>query len=382
MVNENKMTEIALIEDIEKLLVPIGGEDPAGADLRYEGTYDKIQDARREDDPRLEQGIWKTKLKQADWGLVREVAVGALETKTKDLQIAAWLMEAWIQKKGFAGLHCGLTLMHELCQRFWGDLYPKMEADNLEFRSSSFNWINEKLPLRLKLIPITRQDSPDAQAYTFVDWENACRQENLEKRDKSVKVGNQNNSLTTAKILTSAGLTSVSFFKALADDLSASIRLSEELILFLDEKCGKESPSLEQFKKIQVSIQQLVNEIGPKNMQEPIAVTQETAQKTSSPQEAKVAGDVRQSLPAGGDTARVFSASVNIQSRAEAYRQLAAAADFLMKTEPHSPTPYLVNRAVAWGNKTLPEVLKELVQDQNNLAFIYNLLGLNQERRE
>jgi type VI secretion system ImpA family protein len=376
------MTETSLMDDIEKLLAPIGGKDPAGIDLRYEGTYDKIQDARREDDPRLEQGIWKTKLKQADWGLVREIAVGALENKTKDLQVAAWLMEAWIQKQGFAGLHCGLSLIHELCQRFWEDLYPKMEEDNLEFRSSAFNWINEKLPLRLKMIPITHPESPDVQAYALVDWENACRQENLEKRDKSVKVGNQNNSLTTARILASAGLTSTSYFKALADDLSASIRLSEELILFLDEKCGKESPSLEQFKKIQVSIQQLVNDIGPKNMQEQIAVTKEAAQTTNSPQEAKVAGDVKQGVHATSDAERTFSASGSVQSRAEAYRQLAAAADFLMKTEPHSPTPYLVKRAVAWGNKTLPEVLQELVQDQNNLAFIYNLLGLNQERRE
>lgn len=371
-----------MIEDIEKLLVPIGGKDPAGADLRYEGTYDKIQDARREDDPTLEQGIWKTKLKQADWGLVREVSVGALESKTKDVQIAAWLLEAWIQKKGFAGLHCGLTLIQELCKRFWNDLYPKMEEDNLDFRVSAFNWLNEKLPIRLKLIPISQPDNLDALSYTYVDWENACRRENLEKRDKNVNIGNQKNSLTTAKIIASASLTPISFYKALAGDLNASIRLSEQLISFLDEKCGKESPSLEQFKKTQVSIQQLVNEIGPKNMQEQIAVAQEPAQKTNLQQKTQTFEDVRQSPSTEGDVQPALAVSGSVQNRAEAYRQLAAAADYLMKTEPHSPTPYLVKRAVSWGNKTLPEVLQELVHDQNNLAFIYNLLGLNQERRE
>ena len=45
-----------------------------------------------------------------------------------------------------------------------------------------------------------------------------------------------------------------------------------------------------------------------------------------------------------------------IQSRAEAYKRLGEAADYLIKAEPHSPVPYLVKRAVAWGNMSFGEL--------------------------
>ena len=38
------------ILDIEALLAPIPGENPAGKDVRYDGTHDAIKEARRADD--------------------------------------------------------------------------------------------------------------------------------------------------------------------------------------------------------------------------------------------------------------------------------------------------------------------------------------------
>ena len=36
-------------------------------------------------------------------------------------------------------------------------------------------------------------------------------------------------------------------------------------------------------------------------------------------------------------------------SREEAYRQLLLIAEYLARTEPHSPVPYLIRRGVEWG---------------------------------
>jgi type VI secretion system protein ImpA len=41
----------------DDLLNPIPGENPSGASLRYEPVYDKIKEARREDDD-APQGEW------------------------------------------------------------------------------------------------------------------------------------------------------------------------------------------------------------------------------------------------------------------------------------------------------------------------------------
>ena len=64
--------------NVSSLLAPISEKKPAGESLRYEGTYDRIMEARREDDPSLEQGVWKHELKQADWNLVSQLCLEAL----------------------------------------------------------------------------------------------------------------------------------------------------------------------------------------------------------------------------------------------------------------------------------------------------------------
>jgi type VI secretion system protein ImpA len=65
-----------------------------------------------------------------------------------------------------------------------------------------------------------------------------------------------------------------------------------------------------------------------------------------------------------------------IRTRAEAYQRLSEAAEFLLRTEPHSPVPHLVRRAVAWGSMSLDALLPELVRDSNQLAEILRLLQI------
>src|ERR671915_2200220 len=102
--------------DIQELLQPIPGATPAGEPLRYQGTYDRIADARREDDPSLSQGIYKSTLKRADWTAAEAICVEALTKRSKDLQIASWLLESWLHLYGFAGVTNGLNLLAGLCE--------------------------------------------------------------------------------------------------------------------------------------------------------------------------------------------------------------------------------------------------------------------------
>ena len=74
--------------DIDAMLQPISEESPSGESLRYSGIYDEINEARRADD-NLNQGAWQTELKVADYRTVIDLAVPAITTRSKDLQIAA-----------------------------------------------------------------------------------------------------------------------------------------------------------------------------------------------------------------------------------------------------------------------------------------------------
>ena len=96
--------------NIDALLEPIPGDNPAGQYLRYSGIYDEIAEARRADDA-LNRGEWQTELKLADFRKVISLGVPALEKESKDLQIASWVSEALVKEHGFVGLRDSLKMM-------------------------------------------------------------------------------------------------------------------------------------------------------------------------------------------------------------------------------------------------------------------------------
>lgn len=63
-------------------------------------------------------------------------------------------------------------------------------------------------------------------------------------------------------------------------------------------------------------------------------------------------------------------------SREQAYRHLAQIADYLARTEPHSPVPYVIRRAVEWGNQPLGELLDELISADAESRRLWKLLGV------
>jgi type VI secretion system protein ImpA len=68
-----------------------------------------------------------------------------------------------------------------------------------------------------------------------------------------------------------------------------------------------------------------------------------------------------------------------VGSREDAYRQLAQAAAILQQLEPHSPIPYLVQRAVALGALPFPQMIKALIREPNVLAELARELGIKEE---
>lgn len=61
---------------------------------------------------------------------------------------------------------------------------------------------------------------------------------------------------------------------------------------------------------------------------------------------------------------------------ASSVQQLAQIADYLAKTEPHSPVPYVIRRAVEWGNQPLGELLDELISADAESRRLWKLLGV------
>lgn len=63
--------------------------------------------------------------------------------------------------------------------------------------------------------------------------------------------------------------------------------------------------------------------------------------------------------------------------RAQAYAQLRLIAAYLAEIEPHSPTPYLLRQAAAWGELPLDALLRTVVKEEGGLARFLALLEVS-----
>lgn len=141
--------------DIEALLKPIPGENPSGADLRYHTLTDQIREARRSEDE-LNQGVWRRDVKTADYAQVIKLSREALTKHSKDLQIAAWLTEALLHQEQLAGLSQGLQLISRLLETFWDTVYPPIDEDgDLEYRATPLRWVGSQLDSAIRSVPLT-----------------------------------------------------------------------------------------------------------------------------------------------------------------------------------------------------------------------------------
>lgn len=343
--------------DLDSLLAPISEASPTGESLRYEGTYDKIRAARTEDDAVLARGVWKIPLKRADWPAVESMCLDALQNRAKDLQIAAWLLDAWVHSYGFAGLREGLRMVAALCDAFWDHLHPGAESGDLEYRLAPIVWIDEKLPVVVKLLPLTRPMSDDIRAYCWDDWESACRKPGPDAKGKHEVP-------TQALFHQSAMLTPPDFYRVLLKDLEGSMNACAQLESILESQCGKEAPSLHQLWTSMESIRDLITSIMSQR------------EMSADGQNGMLPDDAPADLEPSVGSSEEIASFGPIRNRAEAYRRLSEAADYLARTEPHSPTPYLVRRAIAWGSMRLEDLLPELLHNSNELAEIFRLLQI------
>lgn len=353
-------------QELESLLQPISPEHPSGGNLRYEPVYTQLREARREDDSTLPQGVWRTSLKLANWGQVVELCQSALTKESKDLQLAAWLTEAWLFQSGLEGLARGLRLTTGLLERFWDTLWPPLDPDDADARLAPLKWLDDHLPLALGRTPLVWPRMPGTPL--LGDWQLILR------REKQGGVPPEEPSEPSEAAAEVAPQTREAFLAAASPlPAEALARSHEQLVQVLAEltsleqtlatRAGRDTMTFRRTRAVLEEFQSLLTLLDGQRAPGATAL-------------ASLAG----SAPQPGTSARVPGALAGgIHSRTEAYQLLTLAADYLLVTEPHSPVPYLVRRALTWGGMPLGKLLGELVPDASGLAFIQTLLGMKPE---
>jgi type VI secretion system protein ImpA len=369
-ISQSHATPLAV--DLDALLSPIAADEPAGPWLRYDPIYDTIKELRRSDDPTLPQGVWKRPVKRADWDRVASLCAELLETRCKDLQLAGWLLEAWLHLHGFVGVDLGLRVIAGLCQDFWPDVHPRPEgwperadeapeSGELDIRLAPLLWMVDSMALALKTVPITRPEREDVPACSWADWESALHTATQIERGL-LDAPPPPDRVSQAKFLLSTSMTPTGILVRSAGEVEQCMDAAWALSRLLDARCGREAPSLAPI----LDVLETVHGFLARTLEERVPAVAAGADACMS----EDALDAPGAMP-------FASAPGRITSRAEAYRRLDEAAEYLLQTEPHSPAPYLVKRAIAWGNMTLAELLPELLQSGTDIRAVYTLLGIH-----
>lgn len=282
--------------DVEAILKPFPGESPAGEDLRYTAVYEEIKEARRADDP-FDRGDWQREVKKSDWDRVIELASRSLIQHTKDLQIAVWLTEGLIHKSGFSGLLEGLRILNGFLTAFWETVYPRIEDDDLEFRAAPLEFLNEKMWVAVKEVPLT--DPAATPGYSWFRWKESRevgyeadtknRYGDIDEGKKRVREERLADGKLSAEDFDAAvSQSSLAFYTRLAADVAQCREEFRNLDATVDERFGKLAPRLAELKGAIEDCEELVLRIfRDKGGSEPVAESK--ADEAPRPTESETA---------------------------------------------------------------------------------------------
>jgi type VI secretion system protein ImpA len=328
----------------EGLLQPISSENPSGSSLRYDPVFDLIRETRREEEA-LSQGVWSCAVKRANFPKVIQLTVEALRSKTKDLQLAAWLTEASLVSEGLPGLIEGLQLVRGLLERFWPTLYPEMEDGDLESRVGPIEWIATRLDTRVYRVPLTKNKLDwlkfDESRRVGYEADTVGNEAKAESRRVAISEGK----CTAEEFDEGARHTPPDSFEKLHSDLLAAKEAIDALEAVCDEKFAKIAPSFSGLKKAVGDLQDAVLQYWqPAPAAEQSAAAEPPQEQLTKTLESP--GTVASS-PAASTSAKAVSEE--LADREEAFRRLGQIAAFFRKEDPASPLGYLLLRSARWG---------------------------------
>ncbi len=378
--------------DLEPLLAPISEDAPTGVPLRREdGTvdpdYDKVKTAAQEARSAERAYLrWRTAREEdsrapdpPNWRIVETEALRVLRTKSKDLWVAAWLIEALVRTRGFVGLRDGLQLTRELVERYWDQLHPLPGEDDdespIEFKVSQIAGLNGDESDGVLIAPLRSVELVHSDEYgplSYWDYSIAS------------KISTDPDPNSRERKLQSAGTAPLEEFErsmlqtppselqarcdAIREALAEVARLDDVLTArCVDEDGNNYAPSMATIRSVledcATCVELYLKRVSP------------GAGEESGEEGAAATGEEGEEGAAAANTSASVSAG-RLQTREDAFRALLQVSDFFRRTEPHSPVSYALEQAVRWGRMPLPELLRELISDESVRNDVFRRTGI------
>jgi type VI secretion system protein ImpA len=349
-------------------------------------VFTEIRLLREEDNPQLPMGQWERPLKRADWPAIEAKCIDMLALRSKDLQIAVWLVEAWMRQHGFDGLRQGLRMLDALLRAYWDDVHPQIEADeaaqgnvdhDLDARLAPLEWLNESLSASLRVHTVlVSVDAGKPMPVTLADWERMTIREMAPELPAGRNQAPAEVGLTRADVvdgvfhLQAELVWMETAVEDCQDVLAAIVEFLRARLAALAPNLGKLATTLESARRVLAQLHDSVAQALPDDelLQDDALISEDDADAAR----AMLDSDRRDAID------RRITGGPLWRNRTEAYATLEMLADYLAEIEPHSPTPFLIRRAVNWGRMSLPEVIAEIIREEGDVNRLFNVLGVRQ----
>ena len=369
--------------DMDALLAPISAEQPAGPPLRggdaeLNSLFYAISDARKEArNSERQKSLYEMTQgtanpvpapKPADWGKVVELGKQIVATKSKDLWVAAWMLEGLCRTEGYAGLRDAFRLVRQLCEKYWDNIHPRSDTDPTDVSTivaQLAGVFDGVLTTPICDIPVTgsypRTGADMARRYSISDYRLALqldKQADPKQRRQQVERG----AVTMEEFMRAVNATSAESFRNRLGDIDRCVSEFNDMAKELDNRCGIHAAP--PTSKTREALEDCRNRVS--TISKDILAAADAAAQLASDAEGQMG-----STPGPGPVPGSFN------SREQALQTLLKVADYFRQHEPHSVVSYSLEQIVRWGRMSLPELLTELVSDKKSRQEIFRQTGIS-----
>jgi type VI secretion system protein ImpA len=393
---------------LNNLLSPLPHNNGAGEPLHFDVLYDTIKEALREDDARLSQGVWQTKLKLADWPQVIHLCEEALVYRSKDLQIMGWLMEAYLVTDGFKGGRRGVQILQAFCEAWWPVLYPnavsvhltedalptsideeaerKDAIDISERRQNILDWIDRTLQMRLLYLPLTPPlEMANLPALNLAMWVDAV---DLDKKQRRSAKPLEQKGVSLQDYRRALSLAPLKGLQALLHDCTDYLNSINDLqtqLARLDlparaHFAATEARLIEVLNILESALSKRKDEIAAQASTAMPVEEQHSSGGSANHPESPITQRPLMDDTTTANTAVDASAAEHgtqhiLRQREDAYKALAQLGEFLLEIDPHSPAPYLLQLIVSWEHESLVQILHNINAGTTEAHTLLKLLA-------
>lgn len=367
---------------------PIDGDHPAGENLQASDGGRAVRSAlrdlreearrieRKADEGDVSDGGWPAA--RVIWRDVRDRALGILETRSRDLDIAAMGIEALARTDGFAGLAAGFSLVTSLVTSQWDVLYPVPDPED--------GPVDEATTIEERLLPLQRLVGLDSdgllqsailhvpltsgrggEEYGLCHWRSSRELVN-EESDEKIKLAVERGAVSPDQFQQAVASTDPGQLKAIFADLAAAADNWETLSdAVVTASSGMGVLPAGPFRD-------LFEECGSA-----FAVFAPDVVATHEPAEGGGGGESQGGEDEVSESGETAIAAGGVGSRDQAFRQLEQIAAFFERHDPHSLIAAQIRNVVRLGRLSREDYYRQLLRDEAALALLFRAAGLDSD---